>query len=448
MSLRFDDTHTPQFPADWLSSRLPALLEAQAQLEAGSGVGGDLTAWVNLPDRMDYTAHARLKAVAAQIRAQSDVLLVVGIGGSYLGAHAILDLLHSPQHNLLHRPQIFFVGTTLAPHAWAELRQLLKGKDVSVNVISKSGSTLESAASFALLYAYLQERYDENALRERIFITTDPEKGALRAMAQKEGFATFDVPPNIGGRYSVLTAVGLLPLAVAGIDIDALLFGAGKMRRQLQIPSEHNPALRYAAARHACLGLGKQVELLVSHEPHFHSFGEWWKQLFAESEGKEGKGLFPATAEFCADLHSMGQYIQEGTPLLFETVVTFQDTTDDISISPPALGFPPILQGRSLHALTGQIFHSTLFAHVDGGIPNLLLQLGERSAETVGELVYFFEYACAISAYLLGVNPFNQEGVEAYKRNMLALLGEKGLEEEQAKLLSRIHDFAQETEGL
>lgn len=440
MPLQFDPSHSNAFlPTDWLSSRQDALARAQAKLETGSGAGGEFTGWVSLPQRQDPAELLRIKAVSAQIRAQSDALVVIGIGGSYLGARAVLELLRSPNHNLTDRPQIFFAGNSLSADAWNDLRLLLKDKNFSVNVISKSGTTVETSAAFLLLRQLMSERYSPEEVRARIFITTDQTEGALRRLANAEGFASFPIPADIGGRYSLLTAVGLLPLAVAGIDIEKLLSGALQMRQELLRPGDLNPAFQYAAARHAFWELHKSVELLVSYEPYFHCFGEWWKQLFGESEGKGGLGLFPATAEFCADLHSMGQYIQEGSHLLFETIVSFDQphTSAPLPDNVPPNSSLDFLGGCDLHFLSRQALRGTLIAHVDGGVPNLLIRLSERSAEEVGRLIYFFQYSCAISAYLLDVNPFDQPGVEAYKHNMLALLGQPGLEAERKTLEAR-----------
>ncbi|MDF2839223.1 MAG: glucose-6-phosphate isomerase, partial [Evtepia sp.] len=384
---------------------------------------------------------SHIKAAAQQIRNQSDVLVVVGIGGSYLGARAVLELLRSPNYNLMERnaPQIFFAGNTLSSDAWNDLRLLLHNKDVSINVISKSGTTIETSAAFLLLRNLLAEKYSPEELRKRIYVTTDPEHGILKQMAETEGYDTFAIPCDIGGRYSVLTAVGLLPIAVSGIDIDDLLEGAKQMREILSHPGEHNPAWQYAAARHALYGQGKQVELLASHDPYFRCFGEWWKQLFGESEGKNGCGLFPATAEFSADLHSMGQYIQDGQRILLETVLHFDNSLTHCPLpkTPDANSGLAFLQGQDLQEVSQQAFRGTLLAHVDGGVPNLLIRLSRRCPEDVGRLIYFFQYACGLSAYLLKVNPFDQPGVEAYKMNMLALLGRPGLEKQRETLEAR-----------
>lgn len=444
MSLHFDPSYSQQFlPSDWLSSRLESLSSAQTMLEAGNGPGGAFTGWVSLPQTVDSAEIQRIKAAAERIRSQSDVLVVLGIGGSYLGARAVLELLLSPHYNLLNRsaPQIFFFGNTLSSDAWYDLRLLLEDKDVSVNVISKSGTTIETSAAFLLLQNFLAEKYSAEELPGRIFVTTDPQKGLLKDLSDVEGYETFSIPSNIGGRYSVLTAVGLLPIAVSGLDIGALLDGARQMRAQLVLPGENNPAWQYAAARHALHTQGKQIELLVSHDPYFRLFGEWWKQLFGESEGKNGQGLFPASAEFSADLHSLGQYIQEGQRILMETIVHFDNPCHPCPLPPcseKASGLD-YLHGRDLQFVSEQAFRGTLLAHLDGQVPNLLIRVSQRSPEEVGRLIYFFQYSCALSAYLLGVNPFDQPGVEAYKTNMMALLGCCGYEELQETLTRRFY---------
>lgn len=441
MPLQFDASYASHdLPADWLSARYEALSRAQAQLETGSGAGAAFTGWVSLPQRFDPMELSRIKAVAAQIRAQSEALVVVGIGGSYLGARAALELLRSPNYNLLERPQIFFAGNSLSPDAFTELRALLRDKNFSINVISKSGTTVETSAAFLLLHELMAERYSPEEIRARTFLTTDPSEGTLRALCRTEGYAAFEIPPDVGGRYSVLTAVGLLPLAVAGIDIDAMIQGASKMRSELLLPGEENPAWQYAAARQALQESGKCVELLVSYEPHFRCFGEWFKQLFSESEGKRGHGLFPATAEFCADLHSMGQFIQDGSPILFETLVRFHASQSSVRLPdklPPGSA-QDFMRGKDLQTLSDQALRGTLLAHVDGGVPNLLITLHERSPEELGRLIYFFQYACALGAYLQELNPFDQPGVENYKRNMQALLGAPGLESLRSSLEERL----------
>ncbi|MDO4516064.1 MAG: glucose-6-phosphate isomerase [Bacillota bacterium] len=439
--LQFDVSQAlPFLPKNWLSSRLDGLTDSRALLEKGNGLGGEFTGWVRLPENYDRAELARILQTARIIRDQSQVLIVVGIGGSYLGARAVLELVTSPNYNLFCKgPQVFFTGNTLSSDALNELLDYVRDKDFSINVISKSGTTTESSIAFLLFRQLLEQKYGRAGARDRIFATTDWHKGTLRALANQEGYATFSVPDSIGGRYSVLTAAGLLPLAVAGIDVEALLAGAADAMVRLRQPGQDNPAWQYAAARHALYTEGKNIELLACYEPSFRFFGEWWKQLFGESEGKDGQGIFPASVEFTADLHSMGQYIQEGERDLFETVVRFTLPASTCTLTPTpgdhsGLDF---LRGKDLRYVNEQARRGTALAHVDGGVPNLLLSVEERTAYWVGQLIYFFEYACGLSGYLLGVNPFNQPGVEAYKENMFALLGKPGYEEKQKNLESR-----------
>ena len=439
--LQFDVSHAlPFLPKNWLSSRLDGLTESRSLLEKGNGVGGEFTGWVRLPENYDKKELTRVLQTAKIIRDQSQVLIVVGIGGSYLGARAVLELVTSPNYNLFCKgPQVFFTGNTLSSDALNELLDYVRDKDFSVNVISKSGSTTESSIAFLLFRQLLEEKYGKVGARDRIVATTDWYKGTLRALANQEGYATFSVPGSIGGRYSVLTAAGLLPLAVAGIDVAELLSGAAEAMVRLRQPGQDNPAWQYAAARHALYTEGKNIELLACYEPSFRFFGEWWKQLFGESEGKDGQGIFPASVEFTADLHSMGQYIQEGERDLFETVVRFTLPASTCTLTPTpgdhsGLDF---LRGKDLRYVNEQARRGTVLAHVDGGVPNLLLSVDERTAYWVGQLIYFFEYSCGLSGYLLGVNPFDQPGVEAYKENMFALLGKPGYEEKRKNLESR-----------
>ena len=441
--LQFDYTNAlPFLPSNWLSSRLDGLVDARSFLEHGTGIGGEYTGWVKLPETFPAQELERIRQTARILREQSEVLVVIGIGGSYLGAKALLDLLTSPNYNLLCKdsPQIFFTGNTLSPDAVTELLDYVQDRDFSVNVISKSGTTTESSVAFLLFRQLLEEKYGRQGARDRIVATTDRENGALRALANEEGYATFSVPENIGGRYSVLTAAGLLPLAVAGLDIEAILAGARDAMTELRRPGQENPAWQYAAARSALYQSGKNIELLASYEPSFRFFGEWWKQLFGESEGKEGQGIFPASVEFTADLHSMGQYIQEGERDLFETVVRFAVPRSSCPLRPKpgdnsGLDF---LRGKDLRFVNEQALRGTALAHTDGGVPNLLLTAEERSEYWAGQLVYFFQYACGLSGYLLGVNPFDQPGVEAYKKNMFALLGKPGYEERRKLLEARL----------
>ena len=419
----------------------PLLKSAHDRLQDGSGLGGDFTGWVRLPQDYDKEEFARIKAAAAKIQGNSQALVVIGIGGSYLGARGVIDCLCSPNYNLKKKstPNVYFCGNGLSADAMQEVLDLLEGVDFSVNVISKSGTTTEPAVAFRFFRAELEKRYGKEGANERIFATTDKARGALKSLATSQGWETFVVPDNVGGRYSVLTAVGLLPIAVAGVDIKALMEGACQAMEELSVPGLDNPAWQYAAARHALYQAGKRVEILAGYEPRFRFFAEWWKQLYGESEGKDGKGLFPASVEFTADLHSMGQYIQEGERLMAETVVKFEPDGQFIIPDDPAnvdgLNF---LSGKPMAFVAEQAMRGTILAHVDGGVPNVLLELPKISERSVGFLIYFFEYVCGLSGHLLEVNPFDQPGVEAYKKNMFALLGKPGYEELRAELLAKL----------
>ena len=428
-------------PQDYLEQRCEGLERAADMLARHNGPGGDFTGWVNLPRDYDKEEFARIKAAAKKIQQQSQVLVVIGIGGSYLGARAVIELLASHNYNLKQKntPDIYFAGNGLSTDALLELIALIGERDFSVNVISKSGTTTEPAVAFRIFRAMLEEKYGPEGARERIYATTDKARGALKGLADQEGYEEFVVPDDVGGRYSVLTAVGLLPIAAAGLDIDQLMAGAQRAMEALSAPGLDNPAWQYAAARNALYESGKKVELLACYEPSFRFFSEWWKQLYGESEGKEHKGLFPASVEFTADLHSMGQYIQQGERLMFETVVKFAPKGEFIIPNDPAnvdgLNF---LSGKPLAFVAEQAMRGTILAHVDGGVPNILLELPAISEDTVGELIYFFEYVCGLSGYLLDVNPFDQPGVEAYKKNMFALLGKPGYEDRRAQLESKL----------
>ena len=440
--LKLDLSKLDQFlPQDYVTARQDDLAQAADMLAHHNGPGGDFTGWVNLPRDYDKEEFARIKAAAEKIRRQSQVLVVIGIGGSYLGARAVIELLASPNYNLKQKntPDIYFAGNGLSTDALLELIALIGERDFSVNVISKSGTTTEPAVAFRIFQAMLEEKYGPEGARERIYATTDKARGALKGLADQEGYEEFVVPDDVGGRYSVLTAVGLLPIAAAGLDIDQLMAGAQRAMEALSAPDLDNPAWQYAAARNALYESGKKVELLACYEPSFRFFSEWWKQLYGESEGKENKGLFPASVEFTADLHSMGQYIQQGERLMFETVVKFAPKGQFIIPDDPAnvdgLNF---LAGKPLAFVAEQAMRGTILAHVDGGVPNILLELPAISEDTVGELIYFFEYVCGLSGYLLKVNPFDQPGVEAYKKNMFALLGKPGYEQLRESLEQRL----------
>ena len=440
--LKLDLTKAEAFlPKDYLTSRREGLTQAARMLADHSGPGGDFTGWVTLPKNYDKEEFARIQAAAKKIQQQSQALVVIGIGGSYLGARAVIELLRSPNYNLKKKdtPDIFFAGNGLSTDGLLEIIDLLGDRDFSVNVISKSGTTTEPAVAFRIFKGLLEKKYGKEGAKERIYATTDAHRGALKGLADAEGYEEFVVPDDVGGRYSVLTAVGLLPIAVAGIDIQALMDGAAQAMTQLSAPGLDNPAWQYAAARHALYESGKKVELLAGYEPCFRFFAEWWKQLFGESEGKDGKGMLPASLEYTADLHSMGQYIQEGPRMLCETVVHFQPKGQFLIPDDPenvdGLNF---LSNKPLSFVADKAMRGVILAHVDGGVPNVLLELPALSETVAGYLIYFFEYVCGLSGYLLAVNPFNQPGVEAYKANMFALLGKPGYEDKQAELEKRL----------
>ena len=429
--LNLDLSNVAQFlPGGWRTGQEPGLRKAHDYVLGGTGAGGEYTGWVRLPADYDREEFDRIQKAAAKIRSDSKALVVIGIGGSYLGARAVIETLTSNNYNLTHKdgPAVYFAGNGLSADAMNEVIELVKDVDFSVNVISKSGTTTEPAVAFRIFKALLEEKYGKEGAKGRIYATTDAKRGALKGLADKEGYETFVVPDAVGGRYSVLTAVGLLPIAAAGIDIDALMSGAREEMELLAKPGMDNPAWQYAAARHALYDAGKRIEILAGYEPSFRFFGEWWKQLFGESEGKQGKGLFPASVEFTADLHSMGQYIQQGERLMIETVVRFDAARSKITIpdDPENVDGLNFLSGRSLGFVAEQAMRGTILAHVDGGVPNILLTAPARDERSLGGLIYFFEFACGLSGYLLEVNPFDQPGVEAYKNNMYALLGKPG----------------------
>ncbi len=425
------------------ASHISGLQQAHAWLQEATGRGNDFVGWVNLPRDYDKAEYTRIQAAAKKIQADSRALVVIGIGGSYLGARAAIELLGSNNYNLKKKdtPNIYFTGNGLSGDSLQEVVDLIGDDDFSVNVISKSGTTTEPAVAFRFFKALLEKKYGKAGAAGRIYATTDKARGALKGLADAEGYETFVVPDNVGGRYSVLTAVGLLPIAVAGVDLDQLMAGAADMMEVCRAASlETNPAWQYAAARYDLYTQGKKIEILAGYEPRFRFFAEWWKQLFGESEGKEHKGLFPASVEFTADLHSMGQYIQQGERHMFETVVRFGRSQRQLCVpydeaDGDGLNF---LAGKDMDFIATQAMDGTLLAHVEGGVPNLIVRAGEINAYTCGELIYFFEYACGLSGYLLGVNPFDQPGVEAYKKNMFALLGKPGYEEMGAALREKL----------
>ena len=430
-------------PLPYEAALAPRLRIAHDHLQKGDGAGGDFTGWVRLPEDCDRAELGRIKDAARRIQADSQALVVIGIGGSYLGARGVIECLCSPNYNLKKKstPNIYFIGNGLSADALAEVMELVDGVDFSVNVISKSGTTTEPAVAFRFFRELLEKKYGPEEASRRIYATTDAHKGALKSLADEKGYEEFVVPDNVGGRYSVLTAVGLLPIAVAGIDVDALLRGAQDMMHTCALADmNENPAWQYAAARYEMYRTGKKIELLAAYEPCFRFMSEWWKQLYGESEGKENKGLFPASVEFTADLHSMGQYIQQGERHLFETVVRFGPSRHECPVpydetDGDGLNF---LAGKSMDFIARQAMDGTLLAHVEGGVPNIVLRTDALDAATLGGLIYFFEYACGLSGYLLDVNPFDQPGVEAYKKNMFALLGKPGYEDLRQTLLTKL----------
>ena len=419
---------------------------AHDKLHNGTGAGNDFLGWIDLPVNYDKDEFERIKKAAEKIQSDSDVLIVIGIGGSYLGARAAIEMLTNNFHNSLENdkrkaPKIFYVGNNISSTYMAELLQAIEGKDVSLNIISKSGTTTEPAIAFRILKSYVEKKYGVEEARKRIYATTDKAKGALKTLADAEGYQTFVVPDDVGGRFSVLTAVGLLPIAAAGINIDEMMKGAADAREAYSNPSlKENDAYKYAAVRNALYNKGKVIEVLVNYEPSLHYFNEWWKQLYGESEGKDNKGLFPASVDFTTDLHSMGQYIQEGRRVLFETVINVEKPKYEINIEEDAddLDGLNFLAGKTMDFVNKQAFQGTLLAHNDGGVPNMVINVPEISAYYFGYMVYFFEKACGVSGYLLGVNPFDQPGVEAYKKNMFALLGKPGYEDMKAELEKRL----------
>lgn len=424
----------------------PTILTAHELLHNKKGPGSDFLGWLELPLNYDRDEFSRVKKAAAKIQSDSDVLIVIGIGGSYLGARAAIEMLTHTFHNQLAKekrkaPEIYFVGNHISARYVADLMELIEGKEISLNVISKSGTTTEPAIAFRIFREYMEKRYGRDEARRRIYATTDRAKGALRQLSEEEGYETFVIPDDVGGRYSVLTAVGLLPIAVAGIDIDAMMTGAYDAMEAYRTPTlAQNPSYQYAAIRNLLYRKGKTTELLVNYDPALTMFAEWWKQLFGESEGKDQKGIFPASVHFTTDLHSMGQYIQEGLRNIFETVVFIERSSKTVVLPSDEADLDGLnyLAGQDLDFVNTKAFEGTMLAHTDGGVPNLVVKVPEITPYTFGQLVYFFEKACGISGYLLGVNPFDQPGVEAYKKNMFALLGKPGYEKEREELLKRL----------
>ena len=422
----------------WGQLSLPMMLKAEKEifdahmmLTEGTGEGSDYLGWLDLPTEEETPEIRRIRAAASEIRENSDVFVVIGIGGSYLGPRAAIELMQGCNRNMgkgKGDPMILFAGNTLSTRAWNELVKLLEGKDFSICIISKSGTTTEPAIATRALRWMLERKYGTEGAKKRTYAITDPVKGALRQMAEEEGWESFVIPPSVGGRYSVLSAVGLLPMAVAGIDPMEVLKGAAEAKREYDLRSFENPVWLYVTIRNLLYRKGKAVELLTSFEPGFKMMGGWWQQLFGESEGKDGKGIFPAYAEFTPDLHSLGQMIQQGERNLFETMITFEGSETPVVIAGDYKNLDGLnyLEGKSLDFVNEQAYRGTLAAHVDGGVPVITMEMGKLDARKLGELFWFFELSCGISAYMLGVNPFDQPGVEYYKRNMFELLGKPG----------------------
>ena len=442
MAIKLNDKFLSEFiTKEDYESIAPKISSAVAAVRSKSGAGNDFLGWVDLPENYDKEEFARIKAAAEKIKKIAKVFIVIGIGGSYLGARAAIEFVKSPIYNNLKKdtPDIYFSGNSISASALSELLEICKDTDFAINVISKSGTTTEPAVAFRFFRELLEKKYGKDGARERIFVTTDKARGTLKKFSDESGYETFIVPDDVGGRYSVLTAVGLLPIAVAGIDIDSMMRGAAEAR-EAYLYTEDNTCTKYASIRNILLGKGKNVEILCAYEPCAQMTCEWWKQLYGESEGKDGKGIYPSSVIFSTDLHSLGQYIQEGQRMLFETVLDIKDagTKLDIPYDEANVDGLNFLVGKTMSDVNSTAMLGTLFAHTDGKVPNIVLELDDRSAYSFGYLVYFFELACAISGYTLGVNPFNQRGVEEYKKNMFALLGKAGYEKEREALSQRM----------
>lgn len=441
--ISLDLTKVSNFVSEREIENMKSLASAAADvLASGSGAGNDFLGWVDLPNDYDKEEFERIKKAAEKIKKDSEVLIVIGIGGSYLGAKAALDMLTDTFYNLKKKdtPQIFFAGNSISSTYLADLIELVGDRDFSVNIISKSGTTTEPAIAFRVFRDMLIKKYGVEGAKSRIYATTDKARGALKNSADKEGYETFVIPDDVGGRFSVLTAVGLLPIAAAGVDIDEIMRGAQDARKAYSADYDNNDCYKYAAVRNILNRKGKNIEMLISYEPALQYFAEWWKQLFGESEGKDHRGIFPSSANFSTDLHSMGQYIQDGARILFETVLNVQSPKKDIEIEEDAENIDGLnfLAGKNVSYVNNKAYLGTVLAHNDGGVPNIIINVPAIDAYHFGNLVYFFEKACAVSGYMLGINPFDQPGVEAYKKNMFALLGKPGYENEKTELEKRI----------
>ena len=444
MSLKLNAKYLSSFvKAEELDGMKAQVETAVKTLHEKTGQGNDFLGWLDLPTNYDKEEFERIKNAAAKIQKNSDVLIVIGIGGSYLGARAAIEFLKSPFYNNLKKdtPDIYFVGNNINPTYLNEVISICEGRDFSVNVISKSGTTTEPALAFRVFRKLVEEKYGKEGAKDRIFCTTDKARGTLKNLADTEGYETFVIPDDVGGRFSVLTAVGLLPIAVAGCDIDKLMEGARTAQNDYMADFDNNDCYKYAALRNILNRKGKSVELLVSYDPSFMMMSEWYKQLFGESEGKDNKGLFPSAVTFSTDLHSMGQFIQEGSRVMFETVVDIKKPKKDFFLEDDAENLDGLnfLTNQNMSVVNRKAFEGTVLAHTEGGVPNIVLELADTTEFSLGYLIYFFEKACAVSGYVLGVNPFNQPGVESYKSNMFALLGKPGYESAREALEAKLN---------
>ena len=430
MSVKYNGKHLAKFirPEEY-DTIFPQVELAHQQLESRSGAGNDFLGWLDLPVNYDKEEFARIKEAAKKIREDSDVLLVAGIGGSYLGARAVVEAVKGLYHNDTEDGlKIYFCGNTISPTYLNDIIKVTKGKRFSINVISKSGTTTEPALGFRIFKKLVEDKYGRDGAKERIFCTTDKARGTLKNLADAEGYETFVIPDDVGGRFSVLTAVGLLPIAVAGCDIDGLMKGAAQAREDFSADFDNNDCYKYAALRNILYRKGKAVELMVSYDPAFCMMLEWYKQLFGESEGKDNKGILPDSVVFSTDLHSMGQFIQDGSRIMFETVIDIKNPKQDLFLEDDAENIDGLnfLTNQNMSVVNRKAFEGTVLAHTEGGVPNIILELDKIDEENLGYMIYFFEKACAVSGYVMGVNPFNQPGVESYKSNMFALLGKPG----------------------
>lgn len=444
MSLKLNTKYVSEFIAQDELEGIKAQVELAADvLHKKTGLGNDFLGWLDLPEKYDKEEFARIKKAAEKIKSDSDILIVIGIGGSYLGARAAIEFLKSPFYNNMKKdtPEIFYVGNNISPTYLNEVLSICEGKDVSVNVISKSGTTTEPALAFRVFKKYVEDKYGKDSAKGRIYCTTDKERGTLKKLADAEGYESFVIADDVGGRFSVLTAVGLLPIAVAGCDIDSIMQGALKAQNDFMADFDNNDCYKYAAIRNIFYRKQKSIELMVSYDPCFITMAEWYKQLFGESEGKDNKGIFPAAVNFSTDLHSMGQFIQDGSRIMFETVVDIKKPKHDFFLEDDVDNLDGLnfLTNQNMSVVNRKALEGTILAHTEGGVPNIVLELEDISEFSFGYMVYFFEKACAVSGYVLGVNPFNQPGVESYKANMFALLGKPGYEDQKEALEAKLN---------